>query len=235
MQAWIRVLEGGERMRQATDHHQHRIVRDVGLVAANLLMLLVAVRLGWSPFALLWPLWLQSLVIGWFARQRLLAHARAHPASGLQPAAADCFALHFGLFHGAQLVFLLAFTGMADGAPLLPDAVGGAADTPMLSIGISGWGWLLLAVPALAFAHVHALAARTRLREARVPALMPMFMPYLRVVPMQVAVLALLLAGTESVAAVVAVKAMVDIGSARLCEHVFARGAQSIERVAARA
>jgi hypothetical protein len=46
------------------------------LVIANALTLVAAIVLDWSPAWLLWPYWIQSVVIGWYARS--LQHQRLH-------------------------------------------------------------------------------------------------------------------------------------------------------------
>jgi hypothetical protein len=43
------------------------------LLASNLLTLALAVWQRWPLVVLLWPYWVQSIVIGWYARKRILA------------------------------------------------------------------------------------------------------------------------------------------------------------------
>jgi hypothetical protein len=213
-------------MPPAAFHHVHI---DINLVGANLLVLLLALLQGWGPLALLWPWWLQSLVIGYRARQRLLRAARARAAPGLEPSAVDCLILHYGLFHMVLLIFLIAFTGMADQAALLPepvDAAGGAV--PMLESGIGWLDWPLFVGLGYVFWRAHDAAARRHgaAELAGKPStLMLMFLPYVRILPMQLAVVALLAAAeSPSLAVVVTIKTMLDVLSAHLCHQVL-RGA----------
>ncbi|MDV7396488.1 DUF6498-containing protein, partial [Arthrospira platensis SPKY1] len=53
----------------------------LNLLLANAATLAVALALGWDLAWLLWPYWVQSVVIGWYARQRMLA-LRAFSTSG---------------------------------------------------------------------------------------------------------------------------------------------------------
>ncbi len=43
-----------------------------GIIGANVLTLIMAVWQHWSLLGLLWPFWIQSVIIGWYARQRIL-------------------------------------------------------------------------------------------------------------------------------------------------------------------
>ena len=46
------------------------------LVVVNAATLLVALGLGWPVQALMWPYWIQSVVIGYYSRRRILALGR---------------------------------------------------------------------------------------------------------------------------------------------------------------
>ncbi|MFC4728971.1 DUF6498-containing protein [Coralloluteibacterium thermophilus] len=155
-----------------------------GILLSNALTLGVALWQQWSVLDLLWPFFIQSLIIGWYARRRLLL-APHLDVGGLKingrqvtdPEAARrvlgwFFPLHYGFFHLVYAVFLLV-----EGARL-----GGQG----------GIRWPFYAVLALSFWIAHRASHREHLaadtagpRNAGVL----MFMPYLRVVPMHLALI----------------------------------------------
>jgi hypothetical protein len=159
----------------------------VGIVLANALTLWVAWTQHWPIALLLWPYWLQSLVIGAFARQRIRALQRfstarlffggepAAPTAAVRDQIADFLALHFGIFHAVYLVFLIA-------AALFGDA--GARPT--------GRDALLILALGVGFAVAQGLAHRRQVREDRdhEPNLGSLLLlPYPRVLPMHVMIL----------------------------------------------
>lgn len=104
-------------------------LRDEGLrniLLANAITLALAVWQDWSVLQLLWPFWMQSLIIGWYARRRILQLTRfctkgvkindrpVDPTPETQRSTANFFALHFGLFHLIYFFFLVAFTLTSD-------------------------------------------------------------------------------------------------------------------------
>lgn len=148
------------------------------IVASNALTLALAVALHWDVVELLWPYWIQSVVIGAFARRRMLL-LRDFSVEGLanedgpvtespetQRSAANFFALHYGFFHAGYLVFLWQRS-----VELEMDRV----DVAMFAA----------AGLAFALAHLHSHREHVAADLAGRPNLGAlMFMPYLRVVPM---------------------------------------------------
>ena len=151
------------------------------LILANAATLAGALYFDWSVAWLLWPYWMQSVVIGWYARKRMLSLQRfttegftsngrrvPEDESGKR-STAGFFTLHYGFFHLGYLVFLVAEHMVTDWR----DA-------------------LLLAACGVSFA-----MSQTRTYEAQHAADMRgkpnlgalMFTPYLRVVPMHLAIL----------------------------------------------
>ncbi len=92
----------------------------VALIGANALTLALALWLDWPVATLLWPYWMQNLVVGWYARKRMLALQRFSTdgfTANDQPvpenekgkrSTAGFFVLHFGFFHLVYLIFLFA-------------------------------------------------------------------------------------------------------------------------------
>lgn len=92
------------------------------LVLVNVATIMLAIALGWPATTLMWPYWVQSVVIGYFSRKRMLALSRfstegltvndrpVEPTPATQRYTANFFALHYGFFHAGYLVFLIART-----------------------------------------------------------------------------------------------------------------------------
>ena len=90
-----------------------------GLLISNALTLVMALILKWPLALVLWPYWIQSIIIGWYARKRMLALKKFSTegfTSNDQPVSenekgkrstASFFVLHYGVFHLGYLIFLL--------------------------------------------------------------------------------------------------------------------------------
>lgn len=151
------------------------------LLLANGATLAAALLLEWDAGWLLWPYWIQSVVIGWYARRRMLALVRfstegftsngrrvPEDESGKR-STANFFALHYGFFHVGYLVFLF------DRHP-----VGEWRDASvLLACGVS---FMLSQRATYAAQHASDRKGRPNLGAL-------MFTPYLRVVPMHLAIL----------------------------------------------
>ncbi|WP_058836136.1 DUF6498-containing protein [Luteimonas abyssi] len=165
---------------------------DPGLLAillGNALTLVVALWQRWSMLDLLWPFFFQSLIIGWYARRRLLlaplltvGNLRINGRQVTDPEQARrffrwFFVAHYGLFHLAYAVFLLLMTARGSAN----------ADT-------DGPHWPLYLLLSLAFWWAHRLSHREHLaRDTGRPrsASLLMIMPYLRILPMHITIIAM--------------------------------------------
>lgn len=90
-----------------------------GLLISNALTLAAALILEWPLALVIWPYWIQSVIIGWYARKRMLALKKFSTegfTSNDQPvpenekgkrSTASFFVMHYGIFHLAYLLFLL--------------------------------------------------------------------------------------------------------------------------------
>lgn len=176
------------------------------LLLANAATLGAALLLHWPASWLLWPYWLQSVVIGWYARQRMLGLDRFStegftsngrrvpeddPAS--KRSTANFFALHYGVFHLGYLLFLCKEHALH-----------------------ARWDWLVLVACGTSFvlsqretyAVQHAADLRGRPNLGTL-----MFTPYLRIVPMHLAILlgAKLGGGAAMLAGFTALKTVSDL------------------------
>ncbi len=173
----------------------------LGIVASNLLTLVVAWWQDWPLALMLWPYWFQSVIIGWYARKRILALGKfstegfrvngeaVGPTGETQRSTANFFAMHYGFFHLVYLLFLLAL-GLAQ-APAA-DAGSAAQAAPASPGGISRSDWLLVLGLSFAFWFSHRASHREHVAAdlRRVPNIGAlMFLPYLRVIPMHLAIL----------------------------------------------
>jgi hypothetical protein len=188
------------------------------LLLANAATLGAALLLHWPAGWLLWPYWLQSVVIGWYARRRMLGLERFgtdgftsngrrvpedDPAS--KRSTANFFALHYGAFHLGYLAFLCKEHALH-----------------------ARWDWLVLFACGLSFvlsqretfAVQHAADLRGRPNLGVL-----MFTPYLRIVPMHLAILlgAKLGGGTAMLVGFTTLKTASDL----LLDHIDRRIATS--------
>lgn len=152
------------------------------LLLSNGATLAAALALHWDAGWLLWPYWVQSVVIGWYARQRMLA-LRQFSTEGFtsngkrvpedesgKRSTANFFALHYGFFHAGYLFFLWQEHRPHGGWDVL------------LLLGC-GASFVLSQRQTYATQHAADLRGRPNLGTL-------MFTPYLRVVPMHLAVIA---------------------------------------------
>jgi hypothetical protein len=151
------------------------------LLLANALTAILAVVLRWPLETLLWPYWIQSVIIGWYSRRRILA-LRQFSTEGFkindQPVpetaeslrkTANFFTLHYGFFHVGYFAFLVT-----------------------RAAGLSHWDWLAFAAMTASFAISHGTSFRQNLEadaSGRPNLGTLMFLPYARVVPMHLTII----------------------------------------------
>jgi len=158
------------------------------LAATNAAVLGIALWQRWPLVVLLWPYWVQSVIIGWYSRRRILELREfslentsgfdAGSNDATRHATAKFFTLHYGIFHLAYFVFLLVAT------------TGGAQGIPAANIGLFDFVFLVALGASFAITH-RASYARIRDSDAagRPNIGGVMFLPYLRIVPMHIAII----------------------------------------------
>lgn len=151
------------------------------LLFANVATLVAALALHWPAGWLLWPYWIQSVVIGWYARKRMLSLYRFSTegfTSNDQPvpenaqgkrSTANFFTLHYGFFHLCYLGFLFAEHPLSAGW----DGI------VLVACGVS---FVLSQRQTYAAQHAADLRGRPNLGAL-------MFLPYLRVLPMHLSII----------------------------------------------
>jgi hypothetical protein len=212
-----------------------------GILLANAATLAVAVLQGWSVLQLLWPFWLQSVIIGWYARQRILNldafctegmkinDRPVPPTPATQRATANFFALHYGLFHALYLFFLLAMTLTTDTAGYImvtnestgvtsPVYIGHVHPLDFVIFVVLGWGFLG-AHRASHREHVASDLAHTRNLGTL------MGIPYLRIVPMHLSIILAVAVGGAVLWAFMLLKVATDVAMHKI-EHRMLQGAK---------
>lgn len=156
-----------------------------GLLVGNVVTLALAWWQQWPLFLLLFPYWLQSVLIGVFAWRRIrvtpdyrvgdisfkINGRRFRRKDWPQARLAGFFAVHFGGFHLVYLLFLFAFAATG---------------------GVGGLDWVLAWAAALPLAMSQARIHRDEIAADRehLPTTSALFLlPYLRVVPMHIGIL----------------------------------------------
>lgn len=182
-----------------TDRAKH------GIIAANAITIVVAYLDGAGLLLLLWPYWIQSVVIGFYAQRRMrllqrfsteglkINNRSVDPTLETRSKAANFFVLHYGFFHLGYLVFLISFTTGADGAGMLEVTNSDSGRASLVAIGTLGAIDLLIVVAlGVGFwqshraSHLEHVAADLRGRP-NLGALM--FMPYARIIPMHLTII----------------------------------------------
>jgi hypothetical protein len=173
------------------------------IIAGNLFALATVYFTDGGLILLLWPYWAQSVVIGYYARKRMLA-LETFSTAGLQmndepiPATKDgarstanFFTMHYGFFHFVYFVFLMVFTTTSNDAGLVPVTVNGEPKEVFVGT-LDALDALLIAAIALSFAHAHQITHREQVAmdagaNRNLGGLMAF--PYLRVVPMHLTII----------------------------------------------
>jgi hypothetical protein len=180
------------------------------IVGTNVLTLAIALKLRWPLLFLLVPFWIQSVVIGIYSGLRILklenAATRGIESWGSTPdiarrELAKFFAMHYGVFHAIYLMALLIAVGQGK---------------MFGSVSLLDVGWLDIAwVAAISamFAMTHRASYQRNLqhdRKGSPNAGTLMYLPYARILPMHVTMIAGL-SYSGAVLLFVALKTVADV------------------------
>ena len=160
----------------------------LGVVAANVFTLATAWWLHWPLVTLLWPYWLQSVIIGGYSRERILALRQfsREGTSGFDQGSDEAtkrhtarfFTLHYGAFHLVYALFLwIATSGRMQRVP---------------AYHVSAVDMVFMAVLAVSFVLSHRATYRRIIaadQQGRPNIGGVMFLPYLRIIPMHLTII----------------------------------------------
>lgn len=151
------------------------------LVLANAATAVLALLLHWPLGAVIWPFWVQSVVIGWYSRRRILAltnfstegftmNDRPVPETPESlRRTANFFTLHYGFFHFGYFLALLK-----------------------ISPPLGAWDAIGFIAAAASFITSHGVSFRQNIEadtRGRPNLGVLMFLPYARIVPMHAMIL----------------------------------------------
>jgi hypothetical protein len=154
----------------------------VFLLLSNMFTILLALYQQWDVGELMWIYWGQSVVIGYFNVHRILDlrqfstegfrinNRPVKPTRKTQRDTAVFFALHYGFFHFAYMVFLVTDTQVR---------------------GVLAWAGVAVCVFAFYLNHRFSYRYNSKREERRVPNIGSiMFFPYVRIIPMHLMIVA---------------------------------------------
>jgi hypothetical protein len=198
-----------------------------GIVISNLVTLTAALWQDWSVLQLMWPFWAQSLIIGWYARRRILGLVEfstagfrindrpVDPTDETRRSTANFFALHYGGFHLGYLIFLIVMSTAADETGRIAVTNESTRAVSLIEIGhVYPFDFVIYAALAVGFWHSHRASHREHVAAdlERVPNIGTlMAMPYARIVPMHLTIVFGLMLGVGAIWVFVLLKISADI------------------------
>jgi len=198
-----------------------------GILVANAVTLAFAVWQGWSVLQLMWPFWAQSVIIGWYARQRILKlasfcteglrinHQPVEPTRATQLTTANFFALHYGFFHFIYAFFLLAMTLTTDGAGSIEVTNESSGEQFPVYIGhVHALDFVIFAVLALGYVKAHRASHQEHVASdlANTRKLGTLMMiPYLRILPMHFTIILAFALGSGALWLFMILKVVTDV------------------------
>lgn len=176
-----------------------------GIVLMNVAVLAGAFVSGEGLLMLLWPYWLQSLVIGYYNVRRMqklqvfstdgftINDQAVDPTPATRRKTWIFFAFHYGFFHFVYFVFLATFAVQAAGTGTVPVTIENTGETVAFEVGrMPDWSgfWLLATLVGFFVSHgqSHREHVASDLRHTRNIGTL-MFIPYLRIIPMHLTII----------------------------------------------
>lgn len=167
-----------------------------GIILMNAIVIGVALFSGDGLVMLMWPYWLQSVVIGYFNVRRIqklqrfstsglkINGASVDPTPSTRRQTWTFFTVHYGLFHFVYMMFLLMFSsGLANVAE----------DGTMQGLStLSAWSpwWFLATFVGFVVSHGQSHREHVEADLAGTPNIGTlMFVPYIRIIPMHITII----------------------------------------------
>ncbi len=169
-----------------------------GIVLMNIVVIVVALVSGEGLLMMMWPYWLQSLVIGYYNVRRIQKLQRfstegfkindraVDPTPSTRRTTWMFFAFHYGFFHFGYMVFLLAFSA---GMPMTDES--GARIAYEVG-GLASWSPIWFAAAVIGYVMSHGQSHREHVEAdlrgtPNIGKLM--FVPYIRIIPMHLTII----------------------------------------------
>lgn len=210
-----------------------------GIVITNLVTLAIAVWQDWSVLQLLWPFWMQSVIIGGYARQRILKLTRfstegfkindrpVDPTAETRRLTANFFALHYGLFHLVYFFFLAAFTLTSDPQGFIDVTNEDTGELMHVHIGkVEPIDFLIYLGLAIGFFVSHGRSHEEHVRAdlGNTPNIGHLMgLPYLRIVPMHLCIILAIPFGGGAIWFFMLLKTVADVAMHKI-EHRLLQG-----------
>ncbi len=198
-----------------------------GIVWTNVFTLIMALWQDWSVLQLMWPFWMQSVIIGWYARRRMLmlqdfctkgmkVNGRTvDPTPRTQRQMANFFVLHYGGFHVGYLFFLVAFSTTADAGGFITVTNASSGVESQVLVGhVHKLDFLIYAALATGFWRAHRASHLEHVRAdlGNTPKLGSLMMlPYARIIPMHLTIILAVPLGAGAVWIFVLLKIAADV------------------------
>jgi hypothetical protein len=169
-----------------------------GIVLMNVAIIIGALVSGDGLAMMMWPYWIQSMVIGFYNVRRIQKLQRfstdglkingrsVEPTPATRRETWVFFTIHYGFFHFGYLMFLLAYSsGILTGT-----GVDGEMPLPTSTLGVADRIWF--AVTAVGFLVSHGQSHREHVDAdlSGTPNIGTlMFIPYIRIIPMHLTII----------------------------------------------
>lgn len=212
----------------------------IGIVATNAVVVLGTLLSNGGLLFLMWPYWVQSVIIGWFARRRIRAlvnfstdgvkmNDRAVSATPeTAKRAAWFFLFHYGGFHFGYAVFLWSFGAFGAETGSVPVTIQNTGEVVQFEVGyFGGLDWIWVAFTGVGFWLTHRrsfqehvasdLAGRPNLGTL-------MFLPYARIIPMHLTIIfGVILGGSGAILLFGALKTVADVVMHKVEHRIYRR------------
>lgn len=176
-----------------------------GIVLMNLAVIVGALVSGEGLLMMMWPYWIQSVVIGYYNVRRMqklqtfstegvkINDEPVEPTRATQRQTWIFFMLHYGGFHFVYFVFLAVFSSEAAATGMVPVTMEGTGEVVKFEVGrLPDWTlfWMVAAFVGFMVSHgqSHREHVESDLRQTRNIGTL-MFIPYLRVIPMHLTII----------------------------------------------
>lgn len=211
------------------------------IIGTNVVVVLGALISDGGLLYLMWPYWLQSVIIGWYARRRIrvltnystegvkVNGSPVDPTPATARNASWFFLFHYGGFHFVYAIFLLSFGAMGAESGTVPVTIENTGEVVQFEVGyFGGLDWLWVLVTGVGFWLSHRASHREHVASdlAGRPNLGTlMFLPYGRIIPMHLTIIfGVILGGGGAILLFGGLKTAVDVVMHKLEHRLLRKG-----------